>query len=74
MHLDQLETCLVGSSSLERLSTIVSAERQNLKHQGSTGGNTLTDVRRNDLERCPTVPLSEKSRAQIFTHIVDAFD
>lgn len=62
MHLDQLETVLVGSSSLDRLTSIVQSERANAVHPGSTGGNTLVDVKKGDLSSCPTCPLSEKSR------------
>lgn len=65
MHLDQLETILVGTSSIDRLSSIVQAERANIAHEGSTGGNSLVDVTKSDLSKCPTCPLSEKSRAQV---------
>jgi hypothetical protein len=60
MHLDQLETLLVGTSSLERLTSIVQADRPNIAHQGTTGGNTIVDVKRSDLATCPAIPLAEK--------------
>ena len=59
MHLDQLETILVGTASLDRLTDIVQSERPNVAHQGSTGGNSLFDVKKCDLSSCPTIPLSE---------------
>ena len=74
MHLDQLETILVGTTSLDRMSLIVQSERANVAHQGSTGGNTLVDVKKCDLSSCPTIPLSEKSLAQIQKSLVSLSD
>ena len=55
MQPEQLESMVIASPSLEVLSEIVGVDRANLCHPGTTVGDSLVEVVKNDLSSCPTL-------------------